>query len=101
MKAIPLLTKVNWKKIWKLRKAVKHTQTLKKPYLTLEGDLAAQIKTLQKELGMSQQELADKIGKPKSTIGRIEAGLSVPRADTLYKVSGASKIQLSLMHRFI
>jgi len=47
--------------------------------LQLEGTIAAQIKTRRKQLNMSQQELADRIGVPKSTIGRIEAGLTSPR----------------------
>ncbi|WP_263364142.1 helix-turn-helix transcriptional regulator [Geobacillus zalihae] len=34
---------------------------------------------------MSQQELADRIGVPKSTIGRIESGLTSPRVETLLK----------------
>lgn len=38
---------------------------------------------------MSQQELADRIGVPKSTIGRIEAGLTSPRVGTLFKISQA------------
>ncbi|WP_112180356.1 helix-turn-helix domain-containing protein [Paraliobacillus zengyii] len=43
--------------------------------LQLEGEIAAQIKTKRQELKMSQQKLADAAGIPKSTIGRIEAGL--------------------------
>jgi XRE family transcriptional regulator, regulator of sulfur utilization len=38
---------------------------------------------------MFQQELADRIGVPKSTIGRIEAGLTSPRVETLFKISQA------------
>ncbi|WP_033012827.1 helix-turn-helix transcriptional regulator [Geobacillus kaustophilus] len=55
--------------------------------LQLEGTIAAQIKTRRKQLNMSQQELADRIGVPKSTIGRIEAGLTSPRVETLFKIS--------------
>lgn len=33
--------------------------------------------------------LADLVGIPKSTIGRIEAGLTSPKVDTLLKISKA------------
>ncbi|TGB02454.1 helix-turn-helix domain-containing protein [Halobacillus salinus] len=55
--------------------------------LQWEGRVAAQIKKHRKKIGYSQQELADKAGIPKSTIGRIEAGLTSPRTETLYKLS--------------
>ncbi|WP_347553254.1 helix-turn-helix transcriptional regulator (plasmid) [Pseudalkalibacillus hwajinpoensis] len=60
--------------------------------LQQQGYIAAQIKKQRRQLKISQQELADRIGKPKSTIGRIEAGLTVPRADTLYSLSKALNI---------
>ncbi|WP_246031706.1 helix-turn-helix domain-containing protein [Salibacterium salarium] len=47
--------------------------------LQLEGRIAAQIKTKRQKLNMSQQELADLAGIPKSTIGRIEAGQLAPK----------------------
>ncbi|MBR3215547.1 MAG: helix-turn-helix transcriptional regulator [Exiguobacterium sp.] len=62
--------------------------------LQQQGYIAAQIKKQRRQLNISQQELADRIGKPKSTIGRIEAGLTVPRADTLYLLSKALNIPL-------
>lgn len=57
--------------------------------LQLEGRIAAQIKTRRKSLKMSQQDLADLAGIPKSTIGRIEAGLTSPKVDTLLQISKA------------
>ena len=48
-----------------------------------EGYVAAQIKTRRKELAYSQEQLAQKTGLQKSTIGRIEAGLNSPSAATL------------------
>lgn len=57
--------------------------------LQSEGKIAAQIKTERKKQGMSQQTLAEISGVPKSTIGRIEAGLTSPRVDTLMRLSKA------------
>ncbi|WP_117161704.1 helix-turn-helix domain-containing protein [Paraliobacillus sp. X-1268] len=57
--------------------------------LQLEGEIAAQIKTKRQELKMSQQKLADAAGIPKSTVGRIEAGLTSPKLETLLKISKA------------
>ncbi|ANU10133.1 helix-turn-helix domain-containing protein [Planococcus antarcticus DSM 14505] len=51
--------------------------------LRTEGYIAAQIKVRRQELGYSQQQLADKTGLQKSTIGRIEAGLNSPSLTTL------------------
>ncbi len=57
--------------------------------LQLEGQIAAQIKTKRQALNMSQQNLADLADIPKSTIGRIEAGLTSPKVETLLKISKA------------
>jgi len=57
--------------------------------LQLEGRIAAQIKSKRQQLKMSQQKLADLANIPKSTIGRIEAGLTSPRVETLLKISKA------------
>ncbi|MCE7792385.1 helix-turn-helix transcriptional regulator [Salipaludibacillus sp. CUR1] len=57
--------------------------------LQLEGQIAAQIKAKRHTLKISQQELADRANIPKSTIGRIEAGLTSPKVETLLKISKA------------
>lgn len=57
--------------------------------LQLEGQIAAQIKTKRQKTKMSQQELADSAGIPKSTIGRIESGSTSPKVETLLKISKA------------
>ena len=46
------------------------------------------------EIGLTQNDLAELIEVPKSTIGRIEAGLTSPRTDTLMKISRALNIPL-------
>lgn len=55
--------------------------------LKQEARIAATIKQERKRQGLSQQELANAIGKPKSTIGRIEAGITVPRLHTLMAIA--------------
>lgn len=55
--------------------------------LQYEGRIAAQIKNKRSSLNMSQQKLADLARLPKSTIGRIEAGLTSPKVDTLLRIS--------------
>lgn len=60
--------------------------------LQQEGQIAAQIKTKRKSLNLSQQALGDLAGVPKSTIGRIEAGLTSPKLDTLLQISKALNI---------
>ncbi|CAM3228478.1 helix-turn-helix transcriptional regulator [Filibacter tadaridae] len=49
--------------------------------------ITAQIKTKRKSLNMSQQNLADAAGIPKSTIGRIEAGITNPKVNPLLQIS--------------
>ncbi|MDC3414166.1 helix-turn-helix domain-containing protein [Aquibacillus sp. 3ASR75-11] len=57
--------------------------------LQFEGRIAAQIKTVRQNRSLSQQQLADLAGVPKSTIGRIEAGLTSPKVETLLLLSKA------------
>jgi transcriptional regulator with XRE-family HTH domain len=57
--------------------------------LKKEARISAQIIKARHEQGMSQQDLAKAAGVAKSTIGRIEAGLMSPNAETLFKISKA------------
>lgn len=60
--------------------------------LQSEGHIAAQIKSKRQQMKLSQQQLADKAGVPKSTVGRIEAGLTSPNTNTLLRISKALDI---------
>lgn len=62
--------------------------------IVLEGKIIGQIKRRRKEIKMTQDDLAKLISVPKSTIGRIEAGLTSPRTETLLKISRALNIAL-------
>lgn len=66
-----------------LKKAEGVLGTEKVKELKREAYVAAQIKSKRKELGLSQQQLADRTGLQKSTIGRIEAGLNSPTIETV------------------
>lgn len=67
--------------------------------LRTEGYIAAQIKMRRQELGYSQQQLADKTGLQKSTIGRIEAGLNSPSLTTLLIILEGLDMDLTIEGR--
>ncbi|MCD7878376.1 MAG: helix-turn-helix transcriptional regulator [Candidatus Gastranaerophilales bacterium] len=52
------------------------------------------IKKRRKELGYTQQELADKIGKGLNFLGKVEIAFSKPSLDTLIDISKALDIKL-------
>ncbi len=49
------------------------------------------------ELGLTQSELADKVGLHQESIARIENGGTVPRLDTVLKIAGALGLKLRLL----
>jgi len=57
--------------------------------LKQQAHISSQIIKARNQLKWSQQNLADAIGVAKSTIGRIESGVSNPNYDTLLKISEA------------
>jgi transcriptional regulator with XRE-family HTH domain len=48
------------------------------------------------ELGLTQKELADKVGLHQESIARIENGGTVPRLDTVFKIALALGMKLDL-----
>ena len=59
-----------------IKKDIEKNPKLKKKYeqASLNLDAAVLVKDMRKDLGMTQVEFAKYVGKPQSTIGRIEAG---------------------------
>ncbi|WP_240376889.1 helix-turn-helix domain-containing protein [Bacillus piscicola] len=62
--------------------------------LEQRGFLAAQIMSHRRKKNMTQQELATAINVAKSTIGRLEAGLTQPNYKTLLALSDALETPL-------
>ena len=51
-------------------------------------EIAAQLRQVRKEQGMTQERLAEKVGTRKSSISRLESGRYNPSLDFLEKVAG-------------
>ncbi len=49
-----------------------------------------------KKAGLSQRELAKRMGKPQSTIARIESGAQIPTIKTLLSVAKATGTELDM-----
>lgn len=49
-----------------------------------------------KESGMTQSELAEKIGTDKSYISRVERGLTIPSISTFYRMASAMGYSVEL-----
>lgn len=62
--------------------------------------LGKSIKKRRKELGYTQQELADKIGKGLNFVGKIEVSFSKPSFDTIIDISNALDIELKDLFKF-
>ncbi len=62
--------------------------------------LGKNIKKRRMELGYTQQELADKIGKGLNFIGKIEIAFSKPSFDTIIDIANALDIELKDLFDF-
>jgi transcriptional regulator with XRE-family HTH domain len=66
----------------------------------LSISVGARIRELREERKISQQELAILCNFEKSNMARIESGRTNPTLHTLYKISSALHVQLSLLVDF-
>jgi len=48
---------------------------------------------------LTQRQLAEKTGVPQSTVGRIEAGTTMPRVDTFERLLEACGMDIELTHK--
>jgi HTH-type transcriptional regulator / antitoxin HipB len=59
-------------------------------------ELASTVRALRKERGMSQQDLAKRVGTSQAAIARLELGGSEPRLQTLQRIADALDVDLLL-----
>ncbi len=62
--------------------------------------LGKKIKELRIEQGLTQQELADKIGKGLNFVGKIEVAFSKPSFDTIIDIANALNVKLKDLFNF-
>ncbi|MBE1557217.1 helix-turn-helix domain-containing protein [Sporosarcina limicola] len=60
-------------------------------------EIVAQLVKRRTQLGLTQQQLADKSGLKQAAIARLETENAVPRLDTLEKVSRALGLRVTLI----
>lgn len=65
----------------------------------MKSKTATLVKNLRLELGLSQTEFAKRVGKPQSTIGRIETGAVLPTIKLLREI--ATKVDKRLEISFV
>lgn len=63
---------------------------------TMKLKTSALLKGLRLELGLSQMEFAKRVGKPQSTIGRIEAGTMIPTIKLLSEIATKANKRLEI-----
>jgi transcriptional regulator with XRE-family HTH domain len=63
-------------------------------------NLGKNIKIRRKELGLTQQELADKMGISLNFIGKIEVAFSKPSLDTLIYIANVLETTVSDLTKF-
>lgn len=62
--------------------------------------LGKNIKTRRKELGLTQQELADKLDMSLNFVGKIEVAFSKPSLDTLIDIAEVLETTVSDLTKF-
>ena len=59
-------------------------------------ELGGKIRQLRNQKGLTQEELAKRIGANKSYISRIEKGITVPSVATFYRIINALGLTIEL-----
>ena len=65
----------------------------------IEFELARQLIEARIKSGLSQEELAEKMGTSQSSIARLESGTSMPSMRTLNKFAKATNCQLQIQFK--
>lgn len=64
--------------------------------MNTQHEIIQKIIQIRKEKGITQQELADLISVPQSTIARIEAEIVSPRLETIILISNVLDLEIDL-----
>ena len=72
-----------------------------KPLSLTHKRLGRRIKTLRKELGLTQEDLAFEVGVNRSYLGFIERGERNPSLAMLKKIAKALKVSLSVLFQLV
>ena len=65
----------------------------------MKSKISVLLKELRLELGLTQDEFAKRVGKPQSTIARIETGAMIPTVHLLSEI--ATKVGKRLEIKFV
>ncbi|WP_083694531.1 helix-turn-helix transcriptional regulator [Chlorobium sp. KB01] len=71
------------------QKVVEQIPSVTKKYVERQGEFAVKVNELLESTGMTQRELADKLGKKESYVSRILAGWSNPTLKTIVEFEAA------------
>lgn len=63
------------------------------------AQLVSRIIERRQALGLTQKQLADRAGLKQAAVARLESATTMPRVDTLLRVSNSLNLQLSLTAR--
>ena len=63
------------------------------------AQLVARIIERRQALGLTQKQLAERAGLKQAAVARLESATTLPRVDTLLRVSNSLNMQLSLTTR--
>lgn len=82
-----------------IKKDIEKNPKLKKQYeqVSLNLDAAVLVRDMREDLGMTQEEFAKYVGKPQSTIGRIETGSMNVSIGLLNEIANAAHRQVKLV----
>ena len=62
--------------------------------------LARHIQKMRKKSGLTQEELADRVGKSVTWIGYIESGYRIPNLKLLYKIARVLSVKVKTLFPF-
>ena len=87
-------------KTWEqARKEIQSISEEEKQEIRQMAQLVARIIERRQALGLTQKQLAERAGLKQEAVARLESARTMPRVDTLLRVSNSLNLQLSLTAR--